>query len=230
MRFRSKVDLLRDLRAHPEFWLGIPPGSAHLHRGLHAAKELLWWVNAFQDPRRQAYVVSPHQYHVLCETGPLIPDVASQIDWAASDDLLLALQEVRSEPLCRGAFGPWHDQRPTMRLLGQGISAVLQLAERGALSVRTPDGLWCQGYVGGWPQSAPEIIEEPSAIGLMVAAELTEERFPGLPFRRADLRLIAAHRAGQAICCEWHDADDIMPECRPDCHCLLHYESIREWL
>ena len=94
--------------------------------GFPAALELLYRYQAFSDPAASSPGVSPHQFHLRAEAGPILPFLDGLIDWDTCDDLFTALLQARSRLVGevvrfghRGRSGsaPPGSRSPTWRIL-----------------------------------------------------------------------------------------------------------------
>jgi hypothetical protein len=171
---------------------------------------LLWSVwkhHAFDNPIGAHVMVSPHQFHLRCISGPLLPALEQPVLWERADRLFEA------------AF-------PT------GASCPLfYYAERGIMAIRTSAGLWCQSYEQGWPKTPPyRVVDNPQGLGLMVATALTPEHYPGLPFTLEAVEQAIPEAARPYVTIEWHPEDDLLPECAPDPRCVHDPANIGRWL
>ncbi len=203
--------------------------DAHLRSGITEPLRMVWEHRVLQDPRRCILRASPRQYHCRCETGPLLDGITELVVWHEQDFLLSALGEVQA----RLHRTPHEWARPFQRTMAHfaWFSSLLFLAVRGVIAIRTNAGLWCQAYERGWPKTPPFLVAGyGSSTGLMVAAALSPEWCPGLPFTPATVEQAIPEVARPHVTVEWHAEDDIVPECPVDPHCVLHPENIGRWL
>jgi hypothetical protein len=200
------VQILGAARVRPDMYQGPPP-TAHLRAGIQPMLQLLWEERAFEEPRGAAIAVSPHHFRCKCQSGPLLPELEQRVPWETEDHLFLAAFKT-------GASSP-----------------LLYLADRGALAIRTRAGLWCQSYEQGWPTTPPYLVTEAGhGVGLMMAVALNPQYCPGLPFTREAVEQIIPEAARPQVTLEWHEEDDLVPDCRVDPLCVLHPGNMGRWL
>lgn len=203
--------------------------DAHVRCAIREPLRLVWEYRAFEEPRRSAICVSPRQYHCRIEAGTLRIGAEELVAWGSFDTLLEALGRLQSQlqTVPREWAQPFRS--PTVHFAG--FSGLLFLASRGALAIRTRAGLWCQAYEHGWPKTAPFLVDPvPSGTGLMVTAALSRQWCPGLPFTREAVEQAIPEAARPHVSIEWHEEDDIVPECAIDRRCVLRPENIGRWL
>ena len=221
------VRSLAAARRRPDTYQG--GGDAHLSSGVTEPLRLAWEYRALENPELATIHVSPHQYHCLCQAGPLAEPIAQQVVWSEQDLLLTALGEMQS----RLDHMPQEWARPFWSATAHfaGFSSLLFLADRGALAIRTSEGLWCQTYERGWPMTPPFLADSNhSPAGLMVTAALNPRWCPGLPFTPQAVQGAIPEVARPHVSVRWHAEDDILPACTVDPHCVLQPENIGRWL
>jgi hypothetical protein len=218
---------LRAARKRPAMFQGSTEW-AHV-TGITEPLRLVWEKRALERPIGATVVVSPKQYHVRCETGSLPGRIASLVDWSMFDTLLEALLELQQRVVQVDAGWAHRFRSATFSFVSFGCP--LYLADRGVLGIRTPEGLWCQAYDHGWPQTPPFLVEDEGVrIGLMVAAALNPQFCTGLPYTPEVVERVIPAAAKPYVRIEWRPKDDILPECVPDPRCVLHPENIARWL
>jgi hypothetical protein len=225
---KSWARTLRTAQSTPATVLGTDVGG-HLNRGIRDPLRLMWEKRVLSKPQSARIRVSPQHYHVTCESGPLREEIERLVAWRDCDIVIQELYATSKRLLEMEA--DWarllHD--PTLPLGGPG--SPLFLADRGIIALRLSGGLWCQSYKRGWPTTPPLIVNDAGAsVGLMIAAALSGDCFKGLPFTREGVDVAVPEVARPHISVEWHDEDDIVPDCRADPTCILHPENIHRWL
>jgi hypothetical protein len=189
----------------------------------------VWQLKALSRPSRALLRVSPHQYHLRIEAGPLAGPVQRLIAWEKCDNLdweigLAHTRIVRS-------MAPEAHQYVTSTMSFHDFTAPFILADRSALAIRADAGLWCQTYEGGWPKTPPFLLTDAApSLGLMVAAALSPHWYPDLPYTREAVERVLPEGAWPHVMLEWHPEDDLLPACPVDPRCILHPENIRSWL
>jgi hypothetical protein len=203
--------------------------TGHLTMGIRAPLELLYEMRGFEEPQRAIIAVSPAQYHVKCASGPLIYELDRLVEWDQCDSLFGAIiQSTRKlgeipEAWVRRFYGPTH--------CWAAFTSLLFLAPRGAMAIRTGDGLWCQIYEQGWPKTPPFRVKGADiSTGLMITAALSREWCSDLPYTLEAAERIIPKAARPFVRVEWHPKDDLLPACIPDPGCAMHAENIGRWL
>lgn len=228
MPHSSWVKTLHDCRQRPALCQGWSP-TAHIDQGIHAPLQLIWEKQAFDTAQQAKLVVSPHQFHCVCETGPLLMSIEELIDWEEWDVLLQAFHEIHRQ--LHKVSLDWVDRFCEPLFLFGAFSSLLILAERGVVGIRTSNGLRCQTYERGWPKTPPFVVQpDASPVGLLIAASLSPEWCPGLPFTMEDVKQAIPEAARPFVTVTWRSQDDVVPECTVDPNCVLHAETVVRWL
>ncbi len=193
---------------------------------------LVWQAKVFRRPHSVTVDLSPTQYIVRAECGPLIRPVQQIFSFGTGETLGEFWQEEMQMFSQRQETGFFkHDWRycfsgPTGPRLAQPSYGFI-LARCAVWGLRTNAGLWCEAYQEGIPIGKPFLLETPSPIGLFATAALDPEWFTGLPFTEEDARQMAqlshcrydAHSKYQArplwtageVIANWHPQDDLIP-------------------
>jgi hypothetical protein len=131
--------------------------------------------DGFPNPRLLSLWCRGHEYCVCLRSDPLSAPVADALFGGGAPDVLLQAlftHQAVSAPL-------WRPFAPVL------------LARRAVIVVNTPDGRWDQAYRWGWPIAPPR--RRTGAVpdlGFLVAAKLTRDWFPALPFDEGELRAV----------------------------------------
>lgn len=206
---------IKAAKLRPAMFVG---GTATAHKyALSEPLRLVWEAKAFRRPQSASILLSPHQYVLRCFTGPLVRPIQKMFSWEGKrilpegwfeamrplsdawvDSILQDLPRLRG---WRKSFGCSTGPR-----LDSPMYAFL-LARRFIIGYRVDDGMWCQTFESGWPQTVPFLVKEPSPVGLLVAAELEKEWFQDLPFSESDAQLPPSRSYANV---EWHTQDDLI--------------------
>ena len=184
----TREEYLGYARVRPQMYVGDLP-TAHLNC-IKEPLRLVWQARPFRQPVSAKITITPRQYRVACETGflyrPIEDTLLRMLRLSKSkDDILeamnatghyLAAATVKRRMRWRACFG---------NALGPGfypLSVHPFLTERIAVAVKTRSGYWCQTYMQGVPATTPFVLRIESTVGLLIAAAIDSEWFPGLPF------------------------------------------------
>jgi hypothetical protein len=223
----SWVSDLKYMRERPAMFLG-KPDEAQLDNGVRALLRLVWEKEAFRGAQRAHCRVSPNQYHVRSYSGPLRPEIEELIEWEDCDDLMDRTASLRDRLMDPAVEWAHRFREPTFQF-GQ-FAANLSFARRGAFAIRLSTGLWCQIFRDGWPQGPPFRCDASPDIGLMSAAALSDDWFKGLPMTLAQAEEAVPEVARPYVTLDWHEEDDLVPECPVHPQCILHQENLPRWL
>jgi hypothetical protein len=219
---------LSHARKRPDMYQGDMV-TGHLTMGIRAPLQLAWEMHGLLDPQRAAVVVSPHQYHVRCNSGPLHPELEELIEWGQCDVLLSEFTQ--SMRRLREIDREWARRFHGSTHFWAAFDSMLYLAPRGAMAVRTRAGLWCQIYEQGWPRTPPFLVKDIGcSTGLMITAALSQEWCSGLPYTLEAVERVIPTAARPFVQVEWRPEDDVLPECVPDPDCVLYAENLGRWL
>lgn len=192
---------------------------------------LVWVAQAFRKPVSATVLLSPTQYVVRCYTGPLVRPIQSMFSFADKPILDEGWHEHRKGIQDEYVHRIMNDL-PRLRgwrkrfgcSTGPSLNSPmypLVLARRFAIGYHVDQGMWCQTFDKGWPQSEPRLLTDPSSVGLLAAAELDAEWFTGLPYGEKE---VAGLTAMPNVTIEWHDTDDLLPD-GP-----LSIEHVQDWI
>ena len=217
-------------RTCPPMFLGVW-NTAHLEDLVRVPLWAIWEANFFEQPREALIQVSPHQIQLHTRTGPLRSEYSERFRWGEFDVLAAELLRVGGQLRREAGHGPVWERlyRYNNGHLGS-VGTPMMLAERGALGIRMEAGLCCQTYEHGWPKTPPTCIEETHGTGLYVCGALSPRWFPGLPYRLEEVLAVIPDAARPSVRVEWHDEDDLVPECRRDPGCVLEIDQLQEAL
>lgn len=195
-----------------------PTAAAHLH-AVWEPLRLVWKAQAFRRPQSARVLLSPTQFVVRCDTGPLVRPIQQMFSFGDKPLLDEGWKEVR-EQIRREPVSRIFNDRPPLRgwrkyfgcptgpTLGSPMYRQV-LARRFAIGYRVDQGMWCQTFENGWPLSDTRLLKDPSPVGLFVAAELDAQWFTGLPFGTRNVEVLAAT---PYVTVQWHEADDLLPD------------------
>lgn len=192
---------------------------------------LIWQAKVFRRPQSVRVDLSPTQYIVRAECGPLIRPVQQILSFGTGDTLGENWQrEMRLHRQQQKTDILRHDWRycfsgPTgPRLAAPSYHFIL--ARCGVWGLRTDAGLWCEAFQEGIPIGKPFLLTEPSPTRLFAAAALDPEWFTGLPFTKEDAQWMRdlSHKRYQShpkyeprplwtpgdIIANWHPQDDLV--------------------
>ena len=224
--YRKEIE---QAKAHPAMFIGWLETA---HRNvISEALGLIRKAHAFRSPKSTTVHLSPTKYIVRSETGCLLPAIEELHSWGGKHLLTEGWHQVHVR-LCdervnrifggkrdfvgwkryfAGATGPTLD-RPIMPAI---------LARRFAFAYKTASGFWGQTFEDGWPHDDPFLLQQPSAVGLLIMAELNPLWFPGLPYTPEDALKLSALTNVSAI---WYNEDadlDVKAKSATDiCHRL----------
>ena len=189
------------------------------------ALKLVGKAQAFSHPVRTIVALSPTQYVVRCESGPLLPAIEKLIEWKGKrvlTDEWNGIGEKIMDGRTRRPLKGWRYAftGPIGPRLGSPTNPVV-FAHRLIYGVRTRAGLRCQAFEAGWPTSVPFIITDPSPMGLITAAALDSQWYTGLPFGE---REVEAWGAMPNVSVQWHPQDDLLDDLS------MSPDGVRQWL
>ena len=157
---------------------------------------LVWQAKVFRRPLAVTIDLSPTQYVVRAECGPLIRPVQQIFSFGTGDTLgehwrdeMRTYREQQETDIHRRDWR-YCFSGPT----GPRLDSLCQsfiLACYGVWGLRTNAGLWCEAYQEGVPIGKPFLLSSPSPIGLLSAAALDPQWFTGLPFTEEDAHSFA---------------------------------------
>ena len=199
----------QEIRAHAQTRPAMYIGSQETgHRlAISDVLRLVWQAKVFRCPQTVKIDLSPTQYVVRAECGPLIRPVQQMFTFGDAETLSAPWQEqgrayfsrVAQEDEQRGlAFSQRRERRdwrycfsgPTGPRLAAPTDPFI-LAHCGVWGLRTNEGLWCEAYQEGIPIGKPFLLSDPSPIGLLSAAALDPQWFTGLPFTEEEAHSLA---------------------------------------
>jgi hypothetical protein len=216
-------------KKYPALFTGSETGG---HRNaVNGPLRLVWEAKAFRDPRKTTLHLSPTQYIVQCNTGPLLHPIQKMYKFGRKRMLWDEWHEVDNK-LHDEMWGRLVENRPRLRGWRRSFTSCcgvrlwhpmtpVGLAHRFAIAYNTDEGFWCQSFEEGWPTGDPFLIAKTSPTGLFVAGALNPEWFTGLPFTAEDTEIWSAQ---PYLSIEWHPVDDLVgSEC-------LRPEGLNQWL
>lgn len=218
-------------KMRPAMYIGSQETGHEL--AIKTIMRLVWQAKVFRRPGQVTVDLSPTQYIVRAECGPLIRPVQQIFSFGTGETLGEHwLEEMKLHRQQQKTDTLRHDWRycfsgPTGPRLAEP-SCQFILAQYGAWGLRTNDGLWCEGFREGVPSGKPFLLKEPSPVGLLACASLEPKYFTGLPFTEEDASMFASlsHKrykshpkyeprplwtAGEIIA-NWRPDDDLISE------------------
>ena len=236
----KRTAVLAHVHQRPSMYIGDSE-TAHLG-AIDEVTRLMWMARVCWRPGRCRITLSPSQYLIVGEAGPLVRSIQKMLTFGGQRVLA---EKWREES--RAYFQPmWKMGRDGGRKLGKGwqnrrwrytftgpIGPRLDcpgchdlLARRFMWGIGTDAGMWCEAYEDGWPVGQPFLVDLPSGTGVFAAGELSAEWFPGLPFDQGDvdrLRALSQQRVkvkwsniksftNGEIVVEWRDEDFMTAE------------------
>jgi hypothetical protein len=203
--------LLRAARARPAFYIG---NEANAHLSLLERSLRLFWGGVFLAAEAVRLVVSPTQFWMSCDSGPLISQLDGLLTRKESDNVIETLRIAANRVRDESIDGPdWPQCLRYVPLFSPACA--LLLADRGVFGIRLRAGLWCQAYRRGSPQSPPQMVEPESSVGLVVVAALSPRWFHGLPYTLESVRRALVGTDFPAPQLEYRGADDLIGPHQP---------------
>ena len=186
----------------PSMYIG---DTATAHReAIVECLRLVWQAKVFRRVQSVTIDLSPTQYIVRAQCGPLIRPIQQNFRFGTektlgkpwyADGRTYSAKMAREEKE-RGVDYPWRRWNSGWRYcfcgpLGPRLDVPTMPSIFAPLlvwGVRTDAGMWCEGWADAIPTSKPFLSEKPSPIGLLAAAHLDARWFTGLPFTEEDAR------------------------------------------
>ena len=211
-----RAAVLEHARQRPAMYVGDPE-TAHLG-AIADVSRLMWMARIFHLPGRCRVILSPTQYVVIGEAGPLVGAIEKTLTfgggrilsepWRA--ELAAYFQQIweSGRDGGRAVSDVWHNKRWRYTFtgpIGPRLDCPGQhdlLATRFLWGIRASDGLWCEGYKDGWPVGRPFVVDAEPSVAIVAAGELSSEWFPGLPFDQEDVDVLRA-QSGKRVRLKW---------------------------
>ncbi len=224
MRHTGWVKTLHEARKRPAMFVGSPP-TAHLWPVTQLLR-LLWETHAFPEVHTTTLTFSPTQFVACCSARPLRPEIEGLIDWDSCYILFSELSDagIRLAEQARQEGETWREPFRSSTFGFGTFGHAFFLADRGLLGVRTRAGVWCQAYERGWPTTAPVLVQTDAPVGVIFAAALSPEWFPGLPYTPEQVEAAVPRAAKPHVRLDYRPADDLVTER------VLRAENVRDWL
>jgi len=234
----------QEIRAHaqtrPAMYIGSQEAGHKI--AISDVLRLVWQAKAFRRPQSVTIDLSPSQYLIRAECGPLIRPIQQIFSFGTGNTLAHTwggeaqayFARIMREDAERG-FSQLRTRRgwrycfsgPTGPRLASPTYPFI-LAHEALWGLRTDKGLWCEGYQEGVPVGRPFLLSKSSPIGLLSAATLDPQWFTGLPFTEEDANFFASlshsrvvsHRmhgphpnyTRGEIITRWHPKDDLVSD------------------
>ena len=203
---------------------------------------LVWQAKVFRRPKLVTVDLSPTQYILRAECGPLIRPIQQNFRFGIGEtlgqpwrsDSRAYFEKLAREEKERGKDYPWKRWNSGWQYCFSGPTGPRLdaptfpsiFANLLVWGLRRNDGMWFEGWANGIPVDKPFFIEQPSPFGLLVAAHLDAEWFTGLPFTAEDAQWFRdlSHRRYQSppkhgrfwtpgiIIANWHPQDDLISD------------------
>jgi hypothetical protein len=186
----EKDRILQAAKKRPAMWLG-PKGREYLN-AIQDALGLVWIAKVFRQAQQATVFLSPHQLVIRCETGPILRSIQKILSWQGKEILTSEWSKELSEHLGPDTFRNhrkgwrfYHFCKTGVRISRLDILA--PFASRFYIGIRTKEGFWAQTFTEGTPDTPPLLISQPSSVGLLLGAVLTDEWFK-LPLVEEEVR------------------------------------------
>lgn len=199
----------QEIRTHaesrPRMYIGSQE-SGH-KSAISDVLRLVWQAKVFRRPQVVRIDLSPTQYVVRAECGPLIRPVQQIFSVGTGETIAQTwgregqayFGRILREDEEKGI--PFSHQRhrrgwrycfsgPTGPRLASPTNPFI-FAHDALWGIRTNSGLWCESYQEGIPTGKPFLLSDPSLVGLLSVAALDPQWFTGLPFTEEDAHHIA---------------------------------------
>ena len=171
---------------------------------------LVWEAEAFYKPEMATVTVSPSQYQVVCNTGPLKRSIARLVQWSNAETVIEAAAEAMLKVRIDRRY-LW--QKKFKEATGPTLFSPmmpLYLADLFSIAIKTTSGYWCQSFKDGWPIAPPFLIDIKCRVGILVVGSLSDTHFTGLPFSESSVAYYLQERFNQLINIEWLYSDTLM--------------------
>ena len=204
----------QEIRAHAETRPAMYIGSQETgHKSaISDVLRLVWQVKAFRRPLAVRIDLSPTQYVIRAECGPLIRPIqqifsigtGKTIAQTWGTEARAYFGRIMREDEEQGiVFSQQRHRRgwrycfsgPTGPRLASPTNPFI-FAHDALWGIRTNDGLWCESYQEGVPAGRPFLLNNPSPVGLLSVAALDPQWFTGLPYTQDDVHRLTgmSHR------------------------------------
>lgn len=182
--------ILQAAKKRPAMYLG------HKDYGYRVAIQeilgLVWIAKVFRQAQQATVFLSPHQFIIRCETGPILHSIQNILSWRGKELLTSGWGEELSQhlgPLTvindRRGWRFYHFCKTAIRV--SHLDLLAPFASRFYIGVRTKEGFWAQTFTEGLPDTPPLLISQSSSVGLLLGAALTDEWFK-LPIVEEEIR------------------------------------------
>ena len=189
---RSVLKIRELARQRPEMFLGIPE-RAH-YWPLKSALHLIWVAPLLRQTKRVTVVVSPNQYLILAESGPLLPPIQKCLTCENKylltegwDEAILQRPPTTEKNRKRHWSYAWTG--PTGPRF-QGMLAPSLFSHHFFFGVRFESQFWGQLLKDSYPTATPSPLEVEPSLGLVISAHLDSAWFTGLPFRSEEAQTL----------------------------------------
>jgi hypothetical protein len=176
----EKDRILQAAKKRPAMWLGLK-GREHL-LAITETLGLVWIATVFRQARQARVFLSPHQFVIRCETGPILRSIQKILSWQGKEILTSGWGPELSQHLGpdtlrnhRKGWRFYHFCKTAIRI--PRLDGLAPFASRFYIGVRTKEGFWAQTFTEGMPDTPPLLISQPSSVGLLLGAALTDEWF-----------------------------------------------------
>jgi len=182
--------ILQSAKRRPAMWLG-PKDKEHL-TAIQATLGLVWIAKILRQAQQATVFLSPHQFVIRCESGPLLHPIQKILSWHGKEILTSGWSKELDRHL--GPFTVVNNRRGwryyhfcEYGIHVSDLGMLTPFASRFYIGVRTEEGFWAQTFTEGMPDTPPLLISQSSSVGLLLGADLTDEWFK-LPLVEDEIR------------------------------------------
>jgi hypothetical protein len=181
---------LQGAKKKPAMYLG-PKDEEHL-TAIQATLGLFWVAKILSQAQQATVFLSPNQFVIRCESGPLLREIQKILSWHGKEILTSGWREELRRHMGpdtvinnRRGWRYYHCCERGIHVTDLGL--ITPFASRFLIGVRTEEGFWAQTFTEGMPDTPPLLISQSSSVGLLLGAALTDEWFK-LPLVEEEIR------------------------------------------
>lgn len=170
--------------------VGLGEGGHHLV--IREILRMVWVAGILRHTKHVTVHLSPTQFQVLVESGPLLRPIQKRLTVANKYTLLAGWDdEIRAIPRTNfrndhwtyAFFGPIGPRFSFLEVHGF-------FSHQSFFGVRFEDRFWGQLLKDSYPTATPSPLEVEPSLGLVIAAHLDSTWFTGLPFRSEEAQTL----------------------------------------
>jgi hypothetical protein len=200
-------------RSRPTMHVGNVHTAHHLP--ISSALGLMWRAKAFRNPGVSHVILSPTQFLIRCEAGPLIRPIQSLYTFGGGHTLgepwraegQPYFERLNREDKAKGLTWSRHRCRRGWRYCFSGPtgprlaepSSLWPMAKRLTWGVKTNEGLWCETYEDQRPVAKPFLIPQTSKYGVFVMGDLDPALCTGLPYTQWEVTKLEEASGRKAV-------------------------------